>query len=61
MLSCNKKDKYFYLSLTCNAVIATAPTISSALHPLDKSLTGFDKPCVIGPYASAFAKRSTIL
>ena len=33
--------------------IATAPTISDATHPRDKSLTGFAIPCVIGPNACA--------
>ena len=34
-------------------MIATAPTISDAIHPRDKSLTGFAIPCVIGPNACA--------
>ena len=33
----------------CTAVIATTPTISSAEHPLERSLTGFAIPCVTGP------------
>lgn len=31
------------------AVIAATFTISSTLHPLDKSLTGFASPCNKGP------------
>ncbi len=37
------------------AVMATTPTMSSAEHPLERSLTGFAIPWVTGPYASAFA------
>ena len=43
------------------AVIATTPTISSALHPRDRSLTGAAIPCVSGPYASAFPSLCTSL
>ena len=45
----------------CTAVSATTPSISFALHPRDKSLTGAAIPCVSGPYASAFASLCTSL
>lgn len=48
-------NKTYSMAPACTAVIAITPTISSALQPLDKSLTGLAIPCVIGPYASAFA------
>ena len=40
----NKNIKIFFVYCACTAVIATTPTISSALHPLDKSLTGLAIP-----------------
>jgi len=36
--------------------IAVVFTISSTFAPLDRSLTGFENPCKIGPSASAFAR-----
>ena len=30
-------------------VMAATPTMSSALHPRDRSFTGFARPCMIGP------------
>jgi hypothetical protein len=41
--------------------MATTPTMSSASQPRDRSFTGFAIPCRIGPYASAFARRSVSL
>ena len=51
----------FFQFYACRHVIATTPTMSSAAHPLDRSLTGRLSPCVTGPYASAFASLCTSL
>lgn len=41
--------------------MATTPTISLLLHPLDKSFTGLAIPWQSGPYASAFPNLWTSL
>ena len=38
-----------YFACACTAVIATTPTMSSAEHPLDRSLTGAAIPWHTGP------------
>ena len=50
-----------YFPCACTAVMATTPTMSSAVHPRDRSFTGAAMPCRMGPSASAFAKRCTSL
>ncbi len=45
----------------CNAVIATAQTMSSALHPRERSFKGFANPWQIGPMAWKPPNLSAIL
>ena len=57
-----RPDGYLYQhSCACTAVTAMVATMSSALQPRLRSLTGFARPCIIGPYASAPARRCTSL
>ena len=51
----------YYFAWAWTAVKATTLTISSTLHPLDKSLIGLANPWHIGPIASAPANLWTNL
>ena len=50
-----------FFACACTQVMAMTPTMSSAVQPRDRSFTGAAMPWVIGPYASAFARRCTSL
>src|SRR6476661_8440125 len=50
-----------FLACDCTAVIATASTISSTLHPRERSLQGLSSPCSIGPIAVPPVRRSVSL
>ena len=44
---------YFLTPRDCMEVQATVLMMSLMVQPLDKSLTGFRKPCMMGPIAMA--------
>lgn len=50
-----------FFAWACTHVMAMTPTMSCALQPRDRSLTGAAMPWVTGPNASACARRCTSL
>ena len=50
-----------FFAWACTHVMAMTPTMSCALQPRDRSLTGAAMPWVTGPNASAWARRCTSL
>ena len=50
-----------FFAWACTHVMAMTPTMSCALQPRDRSLTGAAMPWVTGPKASACARRCTSL
>ena len=48
-----------FFAWACTHVMAMTPTMSCAVQPRDRSLTGAAMPWVTGPNASACARRCT--